>query len=66
MKHECLTPPCAQKTQLDFFRGELTHYKSLCVRKFLKEFAKILVPLFVCRTENLRVEEKQHHVNPEG
>lgn len=50
----------------DFSKGELTHYESLCVRKFLKEFTKIFVPLFVCRTENLRVEEEQQQVDPEG
>lgn len=31
----------------------VVNYKSLCIRKFLKDFTKILVPLFVCGTENI-------------
>lgn len=41
----------------------LTHYKPLCVRKFLKEFTKILIPLFVCRTENLRIRTEERKEN---
>lgn len=35
--------------------ASLTHYKSLWVRKFLEDFTKIFVPLFVRGTENLWV-----------
>lgn len=35
--------------------ASLTHYKSLWVRKFLEDFTKIFVPLFVRGAENLWV-----------
>lgn len=37
------------------FLPSLTHYETLCVGKFLEDFTKIFIALFVCRTENLQV-----------
>lgn len=46
------------------FHTSPTHYESLCVREFLKEFTKILIPLFVCRTEDLKKRKENMLLYP--